>query len=178
MPRAGSECGVRHTIFQNLSTQVVALSSADDARRNGGGSRTSHFHPMSTRRQALTPTLVVEDDAVLRGAIRGALEDAGFHPIECADLKTAREKIERSHPLVVVLDLGLGDEFGVDLLEELAAREDAPAVVICSAFGLANLIAARYSVPCVRKPFEIDTLIREVERAADEKLCPRRQQTA
>lgn len=133
---------------------------------------------MSTRRQALTPTLVVEDDVVIRGAIRGALEDAGFHPIECADLGRARAAIERVRPAVVVLDLALGDEFGTDLLDELAAREEAPAVVICSAFGLANLIAARYSVPYVRKPFELDTLVREVERAIDESLAPRKQRTA
>lgn len=133
---------------------------------------------MSNRRPALTPTLVVEDDVVLRGAIRGALEDAGLHPIECADLKTARETIERAQPLVVVLDLALGDEFGTELLEELAAREDAPAVVVCSAFGLASLIAARYSVPCVKKPFDIDKLVNEVERAIDQKLSPRRKRTA
>lgn len=133
---------------------------------------------MSTRRQALTPTLLVEDDKVIRDAICGALEDAGFHPIECADLSTARAAIARVRPSVIVLDLALGDEFGADLLEELAGHAAPPAVVICSAFGLAHLIAARYSVPYVKKPFEIDTLLREVERAVDEQLVPRRQQTA
>lgn len=133
---------------------------------------------MSTRRQALTPTLIVEDDLVLRSAIRGALEDAGFHPVECADLTAARVAIDRARPQVVVLDLALGDEFGAELLEELAARDDAPAVVVCSAFGLAHLVAARYSVPFVPKPFDLDLLVREVERAIDEKRSPRKQQTA
>ncbi len=133
---------------------------------------------MSARRNALTPTLLVEDDEVLRGAMRGALEDAGFHPIECADLTTARASIARVQPSVIVLDLGLGNEFGADLLEELAKRADSPAVVVCSAFGLAHMIAARYSVPCVPKPFDIEELVREVERAVEEKLKPRREQTA
>lgn len=133
---------------------------------------------MSTRRQALTPTLIVEDDVVLRGAIRGALEDAGFHPVECADLNAARAVIDRARPRVMVLDLALGDEFGAELLEELAGRDDSPAVVVCSAFGLAHLVAARYSVPFVAKPFDLDTLVREVERAIEENLSPRKQRTA
>lgn len=128
---------------------------------------------MSTARLAITPTLVVEDDPVLRGAIRGALEDAGFHPIECADLQTARERLARANPAVIVLDLGLGQDFGADLLEELASRENAPAVVVCSAFGLAGLIAERYAVPCVQKPFDLETLVREVERAVEQRLSPK-----
>jgi DNA-binding response OmpR family regulator len=129
---------------------------------------------MSTRRPKMSPALLVEDDAVLRGAIRGALEDAGFHPVECADLTTARSAIARLRPSVVVLDLALGPEFGGELLEELSTQPDAPPVVICSAFGLASLLGARYSIPCVPKPFDIDTLLAEVTRAVEENLTPQR----
>ena len=129
---------------------------------------------MSHRRPALSPTLVVEDDPVLRAAIAGALEDAGFHPVECADLTTARATIARMRPSVVVLDLSLEGEFGGDLLEELAREEDAPAVVVCSAFRLAHMVAARFAVPCVEKPFEIETLVKTVESAFDERRRPQR----
>lgn len=128
---------------------------------------------MSVLRPALSPTIVIEDDVALRSAICGALEDAGLHPVECADLATARAAIERLQPAVVVLDLSLEEEFGGDLLAELAEREDAPAVVVCSAFGLAHLVAARFSVPCVRKPFELDELVAVVQRAAAEQVRPR-----
>jgi two-component system, NtrC family, response regulator AtoC len=130
---------------------------------------------MSHRRSALTPTLVVEDDAVLRAAIAGALEDAGFHPVECADLTTARAAITRMRPSVVVLDLSLEGEFGGDLLEELAKDDDPPAVVVCSAFRLAHMVAARFSVPCVEKPFEIDVLVKTVEAAHIDRRRPHRQ---
>ncbi len=129
---------------------------------------------MSHRRPALSPTLVLEDDLVLRKAIAGALEDAGFYPIECADLKTARAAIDRMKPSVVVLDLSLEGEFGGDLLEELARAEDAPAVLVCSAFGLANLVAARFSVPWIGKPFELEALVQAVEDAVVEKRRPHR----
>jgi DNA-binding response OmpR family regulator len=131
---------------------------------------------MSKRREALTPTLIVEDDPVLRTVIAGALEDAGFHPVECADLASSRTAIARANPSVVVLDLGLGDEFGDALLEELAASDAAPAVVVCSAFGLASLIAARFSVPCVMKPFDLEVLIDQVHAAIEDNRRPQRQQ--
>ncbi len=129
---------------------------------------------MSTRRAVLTPTLVVEDDPVLRGAICGALEDAGYQALGCADLACARAMIARVQPAVVVLDLSLDGEFGGDLLAELAAHDDVPAVVVCSAFGLASMVAARFSAPCLQKPFDIDKLIAAVEHAVSERVRPLR----
>lgn len=124
---------------------------------------------MSDRR-----ALIVEDDEVLCDAIREALEDAGYESTACAALGDAREQIAQSMPAVVVVDLSLPGEFGADLLEELASRDDAPAAVVCSAFSLAELIAARYQVPCVRKPFELDELLVAVGRAVDEGARPRK----
>lgn len=120
------------------------------------------------------PALIVEDDPVLSDAICGALEDAGYSPTTCAALSEARKELARAKPLVVVVDLSLPGEFGADLLEELASREDAPAAVVCSAFSLAELIAARYHIPCVRKPFELDDLLGAIDRAIDEGARPRK----
>jgi DNA-binding NtrC family response regulator len=120
------------------------------------------------------PALIVEDDAVLCDAIRGALEDAGYEPTTCAALSDARREIARHKPVVVVVDLSLPGEFGADLLEELASQKDAPAAVVCSAFSLAELIAARYRIPCVRKPFDLDQLLDAVDRAIDEGARPRK----
>ncbi len=118
--------------------------------------------------------LIVEDDQILCNAIRGALEDAGYASTTCTALSEARREIARSKPSVVVVDLSLPGEFGADLLEELASRDDSPAAVVCSAFSLAELIAARYRIPCVRKPFELDQLLDAVGRAVNEGARPRK----
>ena len=118
--------------------------------------------------------MIVEDDAVLCDAIRGALEAAGYAPTTCGALAEARREIARSKPAVVIVDLSLPGEFGADLLEELSNRADAPAAVVCSAFSLAELIAARYRIPCVRKPFELDQLLDAIERAIDQDARPRK----
>lgn len=120
------------------------------------------------------PVLLLEDDEVLCDAIRGALEDAGYEPVVCSALAEARAAIKRVRPAVAVVDLSLPGEFGADLLEELAQDENAPAAVVCSAFSLAELIAARYRIPCVRKPFELDALLATIEQAVANGSRPRK----
>lgn len=106
--------------------------------------------------------------------IASALEDEGYHPVTCMTLEMARTALERVNVSVVVLDLSLGPDFATALLDELAAREDAPAVVVCSGFPLAEMVAARYGLTAVRKPFELTTLLAAVDRAVENHEQPRR----
>jgi DNA-binding response OmpR family regulator len=109
--------------------------------------------------------LVVEDEPVMRDVIIGALSDAGFGPIGVADLTDARAALTGDSPALIVLDLSLSGDFGADLLAELAAREDPPCVLVCSAFPLAEMVAARFNVEVLRKPFDIDELVFAASRA-------------
>jgi len=133
------------------------------------------MHPSSavnTSSASNCSVLIVEDDLVLREAITGAFEDAGFGPIGVATLDDARARIRRDPPGVLVLDLTLEGEFGADLLVELADEINAPPTVICSAFGLAGMIAARYGIELVRKPFELDDLVAAATRAQRDSRRP------
>lgn len=124
-----------------------------------------------------TPThersvLVVEDDPVMRDVIVGALSDAGFGPFGVSDLAHAREYLSKNTPSLMVLDLSLNGDFGADLLMELCAKPNAPCVLVCSAFPLANVIAARFNVELLRKPFEIDQLVFGATRALSDGRRP------
>lgn len=101
----------------------------------------------------------------MRDVIVGSLGDAGFGPFGVSDLAHAREVLHREKPALMILDLSLNGDFGADLLSELSGRADAPCVVVCSAFPLANVIAARFNVELIRKPFEIDQLVFAATRA-------------
>lgn len=129
---------------------------------------------MSVRRHAVNPALVVEDDATLGAVIGAALEDEGFHPVTCVDLASARTSMRRMNFSVIVLDLSVGTEFATDLLDELSTRDDSPAVVVCSAFPLAEMVASRYGLTCVRKPFDLDALLAAVDRAIEANQRPQR----
>jgi DNA-binding NtrC family response regulator len=117
--------------------------------------------------------LVLEDDEAMGIALADALADLGWDATVVDTLAAARTAIHDVHPSLLVLDLTLREEFGATLLDELAGRDDAPATVIVSGFGLAPLVAARYEVELVDKPFEVDTFLDAVDRAERDAKKPR-----
>jgi DNA-binding response OmpR family regulator len=76
--------------------------------------------------------LLVEDDDLLSHRLSEYLSGRGFGVTTVASLPAARDLVKRHSFDVVVLDLNLGHDDGLDLARELAAR-GGPPVVIASA---------------------------------------------
>lgn len=127
-----------------------------------------------TRMRSVAPILVVEDDPVMSKTVCDALIDEGYVVVSVETIAAARAALDRSKPSVMVLDLTLPDSFGGDLLADLAEREDAPPTVILSVFHLASMIADRFDVELVRKPFELQTFLDAVRRAQEDRRRPSR----
>jgi CheY-like chemotaxis protein len=68
-----------------------------------------------------TTILLVEDDAFLRDAFRLLLEDAGYRVLEAGTAAEAIEAATTGLPRLVLLDLGLPDRPGLDVVRELRA---------------------------------------------------------
>jgi DNA-binding NarL/FixJ family response regulator len=80
-----------------------------------------------------TTVLIVDDHASFRRAARVLLESDGYEVIgEAVDGASALNESRRLRPDVVLLDVGLPDQSGLDLAGELAAEPDPPAVVLVS----------------------------------------------
>jgi DNA-binding response OmpR family regulator len=109
--------------------------------------------------------LIVEDDEEVARAIADVLGDDGYSPVWRGTLGEARATLREHTPSLIVLDLSLHEGFGGDLLEELADRADAPAVLIVSASVVATRIGDSYQVPVVTKPFAIADLSAAAEAA-------------
>ena len=106
--------------------------------------------------------LVVDDEQSLRLLCRVNLELEGHTVREASNLSEARAELERSLPDVILLDLHVGAEDGLDLLDELEALDLARRVVLLS--GSASVgpeLRARVG-GIVGKPFELDRLERAV----------------
>lgn len=84
-----------------------------------------------------TPILLVEDDQLLRTAVRLLLEDAGYHVQEAA---TAAEALAaaRRKPAAILLDLGLPDLPGLDVVQQLLADADTSTIPIVALTGRAG----------------------------------------
>lgn len=74
--------------------------------------------------------VVVEDDPQIRRFVRGALEGAGWIVHETGTLKQGIVEAGTRKPDLVVVDLGLPDGDGVDLIRDVRAWSSVPIVVL------------------------------------------------
>jgi DNA-binding response OmpR family regulator len=81
-------------------------------------------------RTHLKTVLVVDDERSLRLLCRVNLELEGHRVLEAATLAEARALVERESPDVVLLDVHLGNEDGLELLDELEALTPSRVVLL------------------------------------------------
>ena len=82
--------------------------------------------------QAPPRVLIVEDDALIRKLLRALFEDRGLALEFAETYKEAAAAIESSEPRMVILDLGLPDGDGLDLLRHFREhlRRTEPVLVL------------------------------------------------
>jgi DNA-binding NtrC family response regulator len=118
--------------------------------------------PSGTRRR-VGVALIVEDNPTLVVVLEQLLDDEGYTTSTAKSITAARERVAELKPDVVLLDLTLTDGFADTFLPELVAAR-IPTVIV-STFPLAQLLAEKYGVELVSKPFELTCLLEGIERA-------------
>jgi two-component system, NtrC family, response regulator AlgB len=111
--------------------------------------------------------LVVDDEANLRRTIRVALESFGHHVAEAASQVQAIQQIEQFQPDLVLLDLRLGRESGLDVLNSLHKVSPGLGVVVITAHAtIETAVEAmrRGALDYLPKPFTPDQLAEIVNR--------------
>jgi two-component system KDP operon response regulator KdpE len=76
--------------------------------------------------------LVVDDEPPIRRLLRTSLSSQGFQVIEAADGETALTEVEQSRPDLVVLDLGLPDTDGLEVIRTLRGDGNAVPILVLS----------------------------------------------
>lgn len=111
--------------------------------------------------------LVVDDDPDLRAALRDVLGDNGFLVVEADNGCQAMKLVAKHEPDLILLDLGLPDISGLDMLTDLSMKASAPVIVLTArsgevetAIGL-DLGADDY----ITKPFSERELIARINAA-------------
>ena len=116
--------------------------------------------------------LLIEDDAMIAQGLQTALRQGGFAVDWMRDGNSAAAALQASAFDVALLDLGLPDRDGIDVLRELRRRGDATPVIILTArdeiqHRIAGLDAGADDY--IVKPFDLDEVtarIRSVLRRA------------
>ena len=111
--------------------------------------------------------LVVEDDASIRRLLHAALERAGYEVVDAATAKEALSLADVIRPELVLLDLGLPDRDGLELIQLFRARAN-PAIIVVSARQKTDEKVAALDLGAddyLTKPFDSEELLARVRTA-------------
>ncbi|ABD70257.1 two component transcriptional regulator, winged helix family [Rhodoferax ferrireducens T118] len=111
--------------------------------------------------------LVVEDDREIRALMQSSLSVEGFEVQTAVSLSEASALLRHSPPDVIVLDLGLPDGDGVQLVREVRTRHSLPIVVVSARHQEAQKIQLldAGADDYLTKPFSVGELLARIRVA-------------
>lgn len=115
--------------------------------------------------------LVVDDEPAIRRLLRGALERSGYAVVEAADARSALAAFDPVPPDAVLLDLGLPDRDGIELVPLIKAK-GAALLVISARDSTAEKVAALDlgADDYVVKPFDTAEVLARVRTALRQRV--------
>lgn len=119
-----------------------------------------------------TTVLLVEDDELLRGSFALLLEESDYRVVQAGTARDALETVRRERPTLVILDLGLPDRSGLDVVREI--RQD-PEIGDTPVVALTGHVSAEQEAACLdagcnrflAKPVAPSVLLRELHVLLD-----------
>jgi two-component system, OmpR family, KDP operon response regulator KdpE len=117
--------------------------------------------------------LVIDDEPPIRKLLRMGLSAHGYEILEAPSGRVSLELLEQKKPDLIILDLGLPDIQGLDLLRMIRSRNESVPIVVLSSRGdevgkvqALDLGADDY----VTKPFGMDELLARMRAALRHQL--------
>jgi two-component system KDP operon response regulator KdpE len=116
--------------------------------------------------------LIVEDDAHIRRLLRVAADRAGYRTAEAGTAREGLSLLDIDKPEVVLLDLGLPDRDGLELIQLVKAR-GATLIVVSAREDTAEKVAALDlgADDYLTKPFDTEELLARIRTALRHRLA-------
>ena len=116
--------------------------------------------------------LIVDDEPHIRRLLHGTLARADYRVSEAGSARQALAEIEASAPDVVLLDLGLPDRDGLELLPLIRQKSKAAVLVVSAREATDEKVAALDlgAIDYVTKPFDTEELLARVRVALRSRL--------
>jgi DNA-binding response OmpR family regulator len=130
--------------------------------------------------------IIVDDSADIRDAVEFTLRAEGYEVIACDDAEHGFASVRAERPELVITDVLLGVDSGLDLVTRIRSDLPAPLPPIITWSGCPGVAAEaerRGAIAFIAKPFDVETLLAAVAAAlggrapADETLARAGQQT-
>ena len=115
----------------------------------------------------MTRILVVDDEPAILRLLSGVLERGGYRVESAGTAKDAMAALERGGADAMLLDLGLPDRDGMEMIAAVRARYQFPVIVITARHDTAEKITALDlgADDYVTKPFDADELLARLRSA-------------
>ena len=116
--------------------------------------------------------LIIDDDPELLGVLSEFLSKEGYTILTAEDGKTAIEIIKNNHPDLILLDIGMPDINGIDLLGRIKILSKRIAVVMLSAHGDTNTIVSAIRAGAddfITKPYDNENIKTTIKRTIERK---------
>lgn len=121
----------------------------------------------------MKPIWIVDDDASIRWVLEKALARESLETRSFANAREALTAFETDTPQVLVSDIRMPGESGIDLLQAVKARHPGLPVIIITAFSDLDSAVSSFqggAFDYLAKPFDIDKAVALIRRALEESL--------
>jgi DNA-binding NtrC family response regulator len=119
----------------------------------------------------MSTILVVDDEPLIRWAVREILEDAGYGVVEAGSAREAIARIAEAdgHPMAVaLLDLRLPDSDDLSLLRRVRGEAPLCKIIIMTAHGTPEVLRdaiTQGAFGTISKPFDVRSIVAMVQAA-------------
>lgn len=119
-----------------------------------------------------TKLLIIEDDVHIRRLLRAAIQRAGHVAVEAATAREGLSLLDIEKPDAVLLDLGLPDRDGIELIQPIKARSTATLLVVSAREDVTEKVAALDlgADDYLTKPFDTEELLARIRTALRHRL--------
>jgi len=118
--------------------------------------------------------LVVDDERAIRDFLKASLCARGYNVFESEDGQDALEKSVSTHPDAVILDLGLTDMDGIDVIKKIRKRSKIPIIILSVRDEITDKVAGldAGADDYLTKPFSTKELIARLNAVMRRLLPP------
>ena len=116
--------------------------------------------------------MVIEDDSAILELLGTVLSEAGYRPVLLPDSERVPERVSRERPDLILLDIVLQPNHGMEVMAALAEMDVRPPIIMMSAAirgvrEMGRIARALGASDFIEKPFDISDLLDRVESAME-----------